>query len=286
MEMAVFAVHCVKTLVFALVFAFPVLGEPDAGELVRKSLDNYQRDWRAAVNYTYTQRNVEMKSGTRIITVSQVTSIHGTPYQRLMEKDGRPLTSAEAAREQEKYDKTLAERSHESPAERRKRIADYQKQRGFLKEVPDAFQFKLLGERTVEGRPAYLVKCTPNPNYQPHNLASRIFPKIEAKLYIDKRDLQWARAEADVMDTVSFGFILARVAKGSKILLERMRLNDGTWVVKRVDISGTARIMMVKTRDLDAEITYGDYRLEHASMPSARGFGDTAMVNDAQPTGR
>lgn len=275
---------CMKTLVFALAFAFPLLGEPDARELVRKSLDNYQRDWRATVNYSYTLRDVEMKSGARSVTVHQVTTVYGTPYERLVEKDGRPLTPAEAAREKEKYDKALAERGHESPEERRKRIADYQKQRGFLKEVPEAFQFKLLGERTVDGRPAYLVKCTPNPNYQPHSMSSRIFPRIEAKLYIDKTDLQWARAEADVMDTVSFGFILARVTKGSKILMERMRLNDGTWVVKRVDVNGTARIMMFKTRDLDEEITYSDYRLENAA--SAHSFGDIAVVDDVQPTGR
>ncbi len=262
------------------------LGEPDARELVRKSLDNYQRDWRAAVNYTYTQRDVEMKSGAKSITVNQVVTIEGTPYERLIEKDGRPLTPAEELKEKEKYEKTLAERSHESPAERQKRIADYQKQRGFLKEVPDAFQFKLLGERTIEGRPAYLVECTPNPHYQPHNMSSRVFPKIQAKLYIDKQDLQWARAEADVMDTVSFGFILARVSKGSKILLERMRLKDGVWVVKRIDVNGTARIMMVKTRDLSEEITYSNYRLENSSMPSVQSSSNTAGLNNVEPSGR
>ncbi len=262
------------------------LGEPDARELVRKSLDNYQRDWRAAVNYTYTQRDVEMKSGAKSITVNQVVTIEGTPYERLIEKDGRPLTPAEESKEKEKYEKTLAERSHESPAERQKRIADYQKQRGFLKEVPDAFQFKLLGERTLEGRPAYLVECTPNPHYQPHNMSSRVFPKIQAKLYIDKQDLQWARAEADVMDTVSFGLILARVSKGSKILLERMRLKDGIWVVKRIDINGTARIMIVKTRDLNEEITYSNYRLENSSRPSAQSSSNTAGFNNVEPAGR
>ncbi|MDQ6705083.1 MAG: hypothetical protein M3Z85_03840 [Acidobacteriota bacterium] len=262
------------------------LGEPDARELVRKSLDNYQRDWRAAVNYTYTQRDVEMKSGAKSITVNQVVTIEGTPYERLIEKDGRPLTPAEELKEKEKYEKTLAERSHESPAERQKRIADYQKQRGFLKEVPDAFQFKLLGERTIEGRPAYLVECTPNPHYQPHNMSSRVFSKIQAKLYIDKQDLQWARAEADVMDTVSFGFILARVSKGSKILLERMRLKDGVWVVKRIDVNGTARIMMVKTRDLSEEITYSNYRLENSSMPSVQSSSNTAGLNNVEPSGR
>ncbi|MGI8991317.1 MAG: hypothetical protein ACR2I2_17265 [Bryobacteraceae bacterium] len=278
-----------KTLVVALAFASILPGEPDARELVRKSLDNYQRDWRAAVNYTYTQRDVEMKSGARSISVNQVTTIDGTPYERLIEKDGHPLSPVWQAREKEKYDKTVAERSHESPGERRKRIDDYQNQRNFLKEVPDAFQFKLLGERTIEGRPAYLVRCTPNPNFRPHNLSSRIFPKIEARLYIDKQDLEWARAEADVMDTVSFGFILARVAKGSKILMERTRLNDlngGIWVVKRIDINGTARILVVKTRDLEEEITYGNYRPENDSTPSAHGFSDTAGVNRVQPAGR
>ncbi|MDQ6662775.1 MAG: hypothetical protein M3Z23_00070 [Acidobacteriota bacterium] len=267
----------------AMAFVPALTGQPDARELVRKSLDNYQRDWRATVNYTYTQRDVEMRSGAKSITVNQVVTIEGTPYERLIGKDGHPLTTAEESKEKEKYERTLEARRHESPSERQKRIADYEKQRGFLKEVPDAFQFKLLGERTIEGRPAYLVECTPNPNYLPHSMSSRIFPKIQAKLYIDKQDLEWMRAEADVMDTVSFGFILARVSKGSKILLERMRLKDGIWVVKRIDVNGTARIMMVKTRDLNEEITYSNYHLVNTAASSAQSAGNTANLNDVEP---
>ncbi len=197
-------------------------------------------------------------------------------------------TETEKRKEQQKYEKAVAQRHGETPAQRHKRIADYEKQRSFLKEVPDAFNFKLLGEEKYEGRPAYIVECTPNPKYQPRNMYSRIFLHIHAKLWIDKQDVQWAKAEANVTDNVSFGFLLARIAKDARIVMEQMRLNNDLWVTRRISVKGNARIMVLKNRNLTEEITYSNYRLAKpageklitSQQPSSP---NTARLNDAKP---
>ncbi len=72
------------------------------------------------------------------------------PYRRLVEKDGHPLTPAEEKREQQKLDKLIAGRNRESEADRAKQLAEYEKrrtrQREDLQQIPEAFDFKLLGE--------------------------------------------------------------------------------------------------------------------------------------------
>lgn len=250
----------VKLLLIAAVGVTALWGEVDARELVKKSLANYQRSWRAALKYSYTEQDVEHKAGGRVVSVSEVTTIEGTPYERLISKDGHPLSESEKRKEEQKYEKTVAQRQNESPAQRQKRIADYEKQRSFLKDVPEAFNFKLLGEENYQGRPAYVVECTPNPKYEPHNTYSRIFQHIHAKLWIDKQDVQWAKAEANVTDTISFGFFLARIGKDARILMEQMRLNSELWVTKKISVNGNARIMVLKNRSLAEEITYSNYR--------------------------
>ncbi len=280
-----------KLFLIAVAGVSALWGEVDARELVRKSLANYQRDWHATLNYRYAELDAEQKASGKVVSISEVSTIEGTPYEKLVSKNGRPLTDSEQRNEQEKYDKTVAQRRNESPAQRHKRIADYEKQRSFLKEVPDAFNFKLLGEQAYEGRPAYIVECTPNPNYQPRNMYSRIFLHIQAKLWIDKQDLQWAKAEANVTDTVSFGFLLARIGKDSRIVMEQMRLNSEMWAPKRISVHGNARIMVVKNRNLTEEITYSNYRLATAK-PAAEKLitsqqdtsTSTARLNESKPS--
>ena len=277
-----------KLFLIAVAGVTALWGEVDARELVRKSLANYQRDWHAALNYSYTEQDIEQKSGGKMVSVSDVTTIEGTPYEKLISKDGHPLTEAEKRKEQEKYEKAVAQRHSETPAQRHKRIADYEKQRSFLKEVPDAFNFKLLGEQAYEGRPAYVVECTPNPNYQPRNTFSRIFLKIHAKLWIDKQDVQWAKAEANVIDTVSFGFLLARIGKGARIGMEQTRLNNEIWVPRRISVNGNARIMVLKNRNLTEEIITSNYRLakspgEKPITSQPQSSTSTARLIEAKP---
>ncbi len=37
---------------------------------------------------------------------------------------------------------------------------------------------------------------------------------FEGKLWIDKEDLQWVKADAEAKDTVSIGWFVARVGRG------------------------------------------------------------------------
>lgn len=236
--------------------------EVNARDLVRKSIANYDKDWRTGLKYTYLETDkVKRPDGSlKSVDVTQVITIDGTPYDKLVSKNGRPLTPDEQKREEDKYQKLVNTRAHESAAARAKRLRDYEQQRLFLKEVPDAFDFKLLGEEPVSGRSAYIIQCTPRPGYQPKNMKGRMFSHIKAKLWIDKQEVQWAKAEADVVDTISFGLVLARIGKGAHISLDMTRVAPNLWQFKRVDINGAAKIMMVKNRDLDEEITFSDYK--------------------------
>jgi hypothetical protein len=64
----------------------------------------------------------------------------------------------------------------------------------------------------------------------------------------------------DTLDTISWGGILARLAKGDRLTFEKTRVNDEVWLPKALRISGSARVMLVKGYRGDIEISYSNYK--------------------------
>jgi hypothetical protein len=71
---------------------------------------------------------------------------------------------------------------------------------------------------------------------------------------------QWVRIEAETEDTISWGWFIARLDRGAKIVLEQTRVNDEIWLPKRQVVSGSGRLGLVKRIALEQETTWNNYR--------------------------
>lgn len=244
--------------------------KPDPLEIVRRSVSHDQANWERTKSYTYIVRTHvrERKSGGDFKDLDhkaeEVLYLYGEPYERKIEKDGKPLSEEEAAKEQRKLDKTLAKRQNESESERTKRIAAFEKQRreqrDFAREIPEAYDFKLLGEEVVNGRKAWIVDATPKANYTPKNSRASMLKKFHGKMWIDQQEYQWVRLEGEVIDTVSWGLFLARLAKGSKIYFEQVRVNDEVWMPKQIKLNLDARLALFKHMQGDVDVKFEKFR--------------------------
>ena len=231
---------------------------PDAAALVRQSVVNYEHDWREGMKWTYRQNDVMGKDGSTVTEISEIGPLFGTPYERLIAKNGK-LTSDLEKHEEEKYAKVTRERENESPEQREARIRKYDTDRAFFKEIPDAYEFRIVGEPSIGGRPAWQIAMTPRAGYQPKNSRAAMLRHIGGTLWIDKQDVRWAKAEAEVNDTISIGWVVARVGPGAKFGLEQMRVAPNLWLPKRIDVDATAKVMMLHNKDLTEHLTYSDY---------------------------
>jgi hypothetical protein len=246
------------------------VGADDAGQIVRHSISLDQSNWDRAKDYTFLRRveSREMDAGGRTKAIHSdtydVTILYGRPYERLIERDGKPLAGNQAAREQEKLDKTLAERRKESEDENGRRRREYEerrrKNREFLKQLPEAYQFSLAGEGRVDGHDAWIIAADPKPGYQPHDRITSLMPKIRGRVWIDKAQYQWVKMEAETVDTITFGLFLARLGPGAHMTFEQRRLNDEIWLPSRAGFEGEARLALLKKARAGVEITYKDYR--------------------------
>jgi hypothetical protein len=191
-----------------------------------------------------------------------VLYIGGKRYFRPLEKDGKAIPAKEAQKEQTKLDRAAAEASRLTEAEHDKRIADEErdiaKRRSQFKDVPDAYDFKILGEYMIAGRAAYEISATPRAGY--HGELQGILRNLEGTLWIDKQDFNWVKFEAEVLKPFSLGWFLARVGEGTHLSYELMRVNDELWVPKDVSLKASARLALLKKVNVEQEITFSEYR--------------------------
>lgn len=240
--------------------------EVDVKALVEQSVRNYERDWKAAANdWSCVQTDVTRSGGKQDKDVSEVVPLAGTPYDRLVIKDGQPLSPAAQRKEDRKFQHIAHERAEESPEERAARIRKYENERVFIHDIPRAYNFRLEGEESVDGRPAWVITMTPKAGFEPSTPHGAMLSHMEGRLWIDKQDVQWAKAESHVMEPISMGWIVARIEQGTRFTLEQTRVAEGLWMPHRVTVEGAALVLMMHTKPIHEEVTWSGYHRQIAN---------------------
>ena len=258
---------------------------PDAKGIVERALLKDTRNNELLEKYTYVQAETERQldaAGKVTSTTSkdfEVQRIYGIQHKTLVKKDGKPLPLKEQAAEKDRVDKLAARQARLSVTEREKQANDEaakrRKRREFLKDIPKAYDFQVVGEETVAGRPSWVIEATPRSGYAATSMQTRVFKKMKAKFWIAKEIDQIVRMEAEATDTVSFGFVLARLNKGSRLTLELMHVNNELWVPRMFRADVDARLALVKKVRASEEVQFSNFRkfsaesrvLPHSGQP-------------------
>ena len=242
----------------------------DPRELVRRSIAQDQLDWVRMKDYTWQARSVEkhLDAHGKVESTKreawETLMLDGQPYRRTLERDGKPLSAAEQRNEQKRLDKETRRLSSESAAEKQKRMDEAEKNRrrefAFLSEIPDLFDLKLEGESTVDGRPVWVVSGLPRPGAKAKSSDAKMLLKVRGRMWIDKATYQWARVEAETTDTISWGLFLARLNPGAKMVFEQTEVSPELWFPKRLLLTGSGRVGLIKRLSQDTEIEWSDYK--------------------------
>jgi hypothetical protein len=234
-------------------------------------------------DYTYIERDERHKldgKGQEKSTEAktyEVMELYGEQVQRLIEKDDQPLSEKDKAKEEEKLQTIIDKRKNESEEERKKREEKEEKDREngrkFVREIADAYNFKLVGTELVGGREAWVIDGEPRPGYEPHMKEAKFLPKFHGRVWIDKDDLQLAKMDVEAIDTISVGLVVARIHKGTRVMLEQTRVNDEAWLPRHLTFKLDARVALLKGYKMDGEQTFRDYKKFRASARIV-GLGD------------
>jgi hypothetical protein len=261
-----------------------VLSQEQIQKLFRRVADKDIENQKRLRDYTWIERDDEHKldgkgdvKSTEVKTY-EVMELYGEQVQRLIAKEDKPLDTGDAAKEEERIQKIIEKRKNESDDARRKRAEKEEKDRAegrqFVREIADAYNFHLVGSDTLSGRDMWVIDADPRPGYEPHMKDAKFLPKFRFRAWIDKEQAQWAKLDIECIDTVSVGLFLARIHKGSRIVIEQTRVNDEVWLPRHVAVKLDARIALLKEYNLGQDVTFRDYKKFRATA---------RVVNPADP---
>ena len=233
----------------------------DARQIVGLSIAATERSWQARSHYIYIERDEDRrldslgKVKSENTDVTRMILVNGARFEQLMEHNGNLPSVAE----QKKSDEDLEKLKRETPDERAARLRKDQENRSFLEELLQAFDFHLIGEEVVDGRPAYVLEAMPHPGYHAHGKYGKMLSKVAGKLWVDEQDFGWIKVDGEVTQSFSMGLFVAHVQRGSRIILEQTCVGDAVWVPKRLEIRASARILFLKSLDIERILTYSEY---------------------------
>ncbi len=236
--------------------------KPDVQTIIQKSVEANQRDFEAAPHFNNKERDRDPDGkGSKTY---QITMIEGSPYQRLIEVNRKPLSAAQNAEEMKKQQQAAAQRRAESPDQRKKRISDYetgrQRDHAMMEQLTKAFNFQLLGTRKLRGFTVWQLKATPKPGYNPPNMHAQVLTGMQGELWIDQKTYQWVKVTAQVIHPVSIAGFLAQVEPGTRFELEKSPVEGDIWQISHFSMKSQAKVLFVFSHNSQQDSTYFDYQ--------------------------
>ena len=247
---------------------FPPTSDPR--EIVRRSVEVDHHNFERAQKYTCTQHEIikhvdkQGKVKSTEVKTFDINFYFGELYSRLVQVDDKPLSDKEQKKEDEKLEKFLSKRRKESEEDRAKRAEKEKKEReegrAFVRDVINAYDFRLVGEDQVSGEDTWVIEATPRKDFKPTQPHADILKKIKGRMWIEKKDYNWVKVEAESFDTISFGLFLFRIHPGSRFVLETQHINQELWAMKRLYINGSARIALLKNEAIEQEDEFSNFK--------------------------
>ena len=127
--------------------------------------------------------------------VYQAFSIEGTPYYKLIQRNGKPLSDKALKQEQERereFRQRLAENKRKKDKDKAKDDDDV----AFNEELVSKYRFEMVSLEPVNGRPAFLLAFEPKSKKLPvRRSMDRMLNKLAGKLWLDQESYEISKVE-------------------------------------------------------------------------------------------
>lgn len=260
-----------------LLTAAQIRAQESPRDIVLKALEVSNRESQAEKQYAYVERTQESKldNGGAVKTKEShtwdVVQLQGSQFRRLIQHNDKPLTAKEEADEKARQEKVAAnrkkmaaQRAAETPEQRQKRLdareKAKQKDREENADIVASFDLRILADESIDGKPVWVIEGSPHSGYKFKFKDNSFMSKMKGRIWIAKEDYQPVKIEAETLETIAFGAILARVQKGAHLSIEYARVNDEVWLPKFFRVTASARLLLVKGFHEELEQSFRDYK--------------------------
>ena len=201
-------------------------------------------------------------------TDAESLTLRGVRVDRVVARNGRPLTAQEQGKENERLDKEVA-KAQERRAKAQATGATTDPRGDTVITVARLLELGSFSNEqriTYAGRPTILLAYTGDPKAKTQNAAEGVVKDLVGTVWIDETDRVLVRAEGHfVSDFKIGGGLLADVHKGARFDFEATRVNDAVWLPATINGQGSVRILLVAGFNGRLHLTTSDYRRFHTS---------------------
>ena len=242
---------------------------PPIRELLLDVERNQRRAEAAQKDYIYHVHSEEQefdgkgKTKKTIARDSESLTIDGIRINRVVARDGKPLTPEELKKEDDRIDASVAK----AKAVRAERLAKGEPTDARGDQVLTASRILELGNFTnprrieLNGRPTIVLDYAGDPNAKAHSSFEGVIRDLVGTAWIDEHEHFLVQAQGHFLNDFKIGGgLIADIHKGSNFEIHFTRVNDEVWLPALIDGQGKARILLVTGFSGHIHMVTTDYR--------------------------
>jgi hypothetical protein len=235
---------------------------PDPATLIKTVVQNQKQIEAARRDYIARRKDQEFDSQGNLKSTEtrEYEEYFVGPWliERLVSKDGKPLSAGETRKQDEDVRKQEA-KAHERIA-KQDAGEDPGKDTITLTKFLAADRFFNLRRDAFQGREVYAMDFGPRPDFATHSLTDKLLKALGGTLWIDEQASQIVRLDAHFLAGVNVGGgLLGSLQKGGNVVFEQKFVNDEVWMPSYVEIHLTARVVFLH-KLFNVVSTFSDYR--------------------------
>jgi hypothetical protein len=229
---------------------------PDVEKIVRDASWNELHTHGTAHFFRFRLQESDPKSS----DVKLVIQTRDGTIERMIEKNGQPLTPAENRTELARLRNLL-----EHPEVQQRRFKNEQqnstREDEMVRMLPTAFLYTDEGMTEGPNGPCYRIGFKPNPAFVPPDREGEVFHGMVGELWVDEGERRIVRIDSHLISDVNFGWgVLGRLFRGGSILEKNADVGDGHWESTDLELRLQGKILMVKSVDFSSTAHESDFQ--------------------------
>ncbi len=268
---------------------------PDVSELLHDVERNADAMEKMRKDYTYhvhmEEQELDGKGGVKKTTVtdSESVTISGVRVDRVVARDGKPLTPEEAKKESDKIDKEVAKEKER----RAKALASGVSTDAEGHEELTVSRILQLGTFSnprrvmLNGRPTIVADYAGDTHAKTKNRFETMFRDLVGTVWIDEQDRALVQVQGHFLNDFKIGGgLIADVKKDSSFSAKMTKVNGEVWLPEELAGQGKVRVLLFAGFSGRVKVVTSDYRKFRASATIVGGgqvVGDDGKPVPEQP---
>jgi hypothetical protein len=229
----------------------------------QKRLEDMQREYTYHVHTDQQELNKDGSTKKTETEDAESLTIDGVRVNRVVARNGKPLTPEEQGKESERIDKDVA-RAKERRAKLQAKGGETDA-RGDevmpLSRILELGSFRNPRRVVEDGRPLIVLDYAGNPQAKTHSIFEGVMRDVVGTIWIDEADRVMVRAQGHFLNDFKLGGgMVVDLHKGTSFEFKATRIADGVWLPATIDGQGSVRVLLLAHFSGRMHVATSDYR--------------------------